>query len=307
MIEARWPFTPASALSSPAFSYVQSTSSDTVVGTEYGDMTIHTVNITDSNLPPINWTGATIQIFLGHGYQQVTGTVLASSGNTLTIRYATKLGDLVVPYVQYFLFGIPGALTNTPAALNNTGEWVRSGSNILVRAPGDVNPNSAQIECKQRDYAFDLSGQSYVTLEGITVQRASITTDNQANTIRLGTSLAAANHIVLEGLAIDTPNSINDLSQNPYQQWTNNTGVVLSGTDNILEYSSVLHSDGNGVSLAGVGNQVLNNYIAESDLAGTECAGISAGYNGMIGSNQPAQTYNLNDQIAYNVIEAPAR
>jgi hypothetical protein len=301
LVTPRWPFTAGTALSSPNFAHIFSVTADTTTNSadSVGNQ-IHSARFTDPYLPAYNWVGATIQLLPYLGREQVTGTVTASSTHALQIKYPTREGDSVANGVQYLLVG-------SQMGLYYAGEWMRSGSNIQVRAPGDVNPNTLDMECKQRDYAFDLSGQSYVTLSGFTIQRASVTTDDQASSIRIGSSVAAANHIVLTGLTVDTPNSIADLSGDPYSQWTNNTGIVLSGTDNVLENSTIMHSDGNGVSLAGIGNQVLNNFVSESCLVGTQCGGINTGFAGMISTTQGAHTLNQDEVIAYNTVDRSGR
>jgi len=300
LIEARWPYTPPQALSSPAFAVVSSVVSDKAIsGSTVPYVQKRQAVIKVSGLPAGSWTGAGIRLLLGDGYQQVTGSVIASAAGELTITYGTRLGDTVESYSQFFLFGSAAAFAAAPAG---AGQWLLTGQTLLLNAPGDVNPATVDIECKQRDFAFDLSGQSYLTLEGFTVFAASVTTDDVASSIRTGTSIAAASHIALNQLSVETPNSIRDLSGEPYSQWTNNTGVVLAGTDNLLSNSSISDADGNGVSLAGVGNQVLYNTIADSDLAGTECAAVSTGYN-----TSGNRTYNEGEQIGYNTLDRSGR
>ena len=296
LIEARWPYTPPQSLSSPAFDVVSAVLSDVAVaGSPEPYLQKHQAVIKVDDLPAGNWQGAGIHLLLGYGYQQVTGQVVASQPGQLTITYLTRLGDTVMPYSQFFLFG-------SAAAFTQAGEWLLTGQNLLLRAPGDVNPGIADIECKQRDFAFDLSGQSYVTLQGFTIFAATVTTDDVAQQIRTGSSIAAASNIALDQLTINTPNSIRDLGGDPYSQWTNSSGVILSGTDNLLSNSSISDADGNGVSLAGVGNQVLYNVISDSNLAGSECAAISTGY-----SAGGARTYNLGEEIGYNTLQRSGR
>lgn len=320
--EARWPHTAADALSSPAFAVMSQVVNLAPIA--YDNFTqMHTwaamVVLDRGVLPQADWTGAQIRVSVGRGFDEVGGVVTGIASVTglptvLIIQYHTQ-GELAAPGNDFYLYGVP-------AALSAPGQWLRSGQSLLVRAPGDADPNHADIECKQRDFAFDLSGQSYVTLDGFGIFAASVTTDHDSGdtsggragqTLHAGQgSVAAAGHIVLEALQVDTPNSIRDLTGNTTSQWTNNTGVVLSGSDNLLQHSSITHADGNGVSLAGVGNKVLHNRISESDLAGCECAGISTGYRGVMAAPHPtprqwAWTWNLGDEIGYNVIERSGR
>lgn len=319
---ARWPYTAAAALSSPASLLVKSTANQSYLGyNSKTQMQWYQVQITlDPGVTPPagDWTNALVQMNVGMSYQEVSGVVTAvssSGGSTvLTVAYGTP-GPTLIAANELYLSGVTAALASS------SGQWIRSGNKILVRAPGDANPNSADIECKQRDFAFDLTGQSYVTVYGFGVFAASITTDrnsgdtseNASWTLHTGQgNVAAANHIVLDHLTVDTPNSIRNLFGNVTAEWTNNTGVVLSGSNNLLQYSTILHADANGVSLAGSGNKVLYNRISESNLVGCECAGISTGYRGVTSVSNPtpqqwAWTWNIGEEIGYNVLERSGR
>jgi hypothetical protein len=317
---ARWPATAADALSSPVSALVKSVANASALG--YNSLTqmwVVQVNVTlDRALPAGSWVNALVEMNVGASYDQVSGAVTAqgtgSDGSPLlTLIYYTP-NDLLAAGNELYFSGVSAALATAP------GQWLRNGSSLLVRAPGDVNPNTADIECKHRDYAFDLSGASYVTVQGFGIFAATITTDHNSGdpaegpstwTLHTGqNNVAAASHIVLDTLSIDTPNSIRNLFGNVTAQWTNNSGVVLSGSYNTLQNSSILHADGNGVSLAGVGNKVLNNRIAESNLAGCECAGVNTGYRGVNNNTAPSQwgwTWNIGEEIGGNVIERSGR
>jgi hypothetical protein len=319
---ARWPATSADALSSPVSALVKSVANATALG--YNSLTqmwAVQVNVTlDRPLPAGSWVNALVEMNIGASYNEVSGAVTAQGtaadgSQQLTLVYFTP-NDLLAAGNELYLSGVSAALATAP------GQWLRNGSSLLVRAPGDVNPNTADIECKQRDYAFDLTGASYVTVQGFGIFAATITTDHNSGdpaegpatwTLHTGqNNVAAANHILLDTLTIDTPSSIRNLFGNVTAQWTNNSGVVLSGSYNTLQNSSILHADGNGVSLAGVGNKVLNNRIAESNLVGCECAGISTGFRGVntlagILPSQWAWTWNIGEEIGNNVIERSGR
>jgi hypothetical protein len=320
---ARWPATPAAALSSPAFALVKSVANLTQKGyIATSQMYVMQADVgLDRALPAGSWVGALAQMNVGLSYDQVSGSVTqqgtAADGSTvLTLVYYTPSHDQLAAGNELYLSGVSAALASGP------GQWLRNGSGLLLRAPGDADPNTLDIECKQRDFAFDLSGASYITIQGFGIFAAAITTEDNSGdpaegpaswTLHTGQgSVAAASHIVLDTLTVDTPNSIRNLFGNVSAQWTNNSGVVLSGSYNTLQNSTILRADGNGVSLAGVGNKVLNNHIYESNLAGCECAGISTGFRGVnsllnILPGAWAWTWNMGEEIGNNVIERSGR
>jgi hypothetical protein len=319
---ARWPATPADALSSPNLALISNVANPSTLGYDNAaQMWVVQADVTlDRPLPAGDWVNALVELNVGTSYDKVSGVVTAQGSSAdgaalLTMVYYTA-GESVHGGNEVYLFKVSAALASA------AGQWVRNGSSLLVRAPGDADPNGADIECKQRDYAFDLSGAAYVTLQGFTVFAATVTTDHDSGdpaegpanwTLHTGQgNVAAASHILLDQLTVDTPNSIDNLFGNIHAQWTNNSGVVLSGSYNTLQNSTILYADANGVSLAGVGNRVLNNRIAESDLVGCECAGINTGFRGVnnLSNILPSQwgwTWNIGEEIAGNTIERSGR
>ena len=53
------------------------------------------------------------------------------------------------------------------------------------------------------------------------------------------------------------------------------TGIIIQGTNNILQNSTILHSSGDGVFLGGSFNTVENCTVAYADYAGNDEAGIT--------------------------------
>ena len=141
-----------------------------------------TTQVVDPNLPNINWTGAKIHIWSGtDAWDPQTGTVTASSQGQLTF---TVDGADYPPYIQpqaggyYYLYRLLGAL-------DTQNEWFYDPNAMILYfwAPGNVNPNTLDVRAKQRQYAFDLSGESNVTIEDInlfasTVNMNALSTNN---------------------------------------------------------------------------------------------------------------------------------
>jgi len=155
--------------------------------------------ITDAafNEPAGRWVGAQVWVNLarldldGQGW---TGTVVANSGNTITVNFGgpPRLGYQawsVGEGTEYFLFN------PTPAAVNATGgvdamlgagEWWKNGNTLYVKtrngaAPSANGMGSNVIEAKKRHFAFwGSTTRSGYTIKDFRLFACAITTDKDA-------------------------------------------------------------------------------------------------------------------------------
>jgi len=302
--EARWPNT-SMDVSHPTKARIASVVSNVIVNG------LHQVVVADPALtqPSGYWIGATINFENAWNYALFTGTVVGYVPGALTFQYGATSGTTVninnpAPVVgsRYFLFGKQGAL-DAPS------EWYYDAINkqLFVWLPDSDNPTNHVVEMKRRDWGFNLNGKSYITIEGFNLFAATITTDTAAGNGNAADSFAGlvrqnstapSNHIILDRLRVSYPSHFTNLSGFIYNQWTNNTGIVLSGSDQILKDSVILYSAGNGVSVLGERNKVLRNTIRDVNYAGTECAGINTGFQ---------NTRNIDHEIGYNDISISGR
>lgn len=248
-----------------------------------------TTQVVDPNLPNINWTGAKIHFWSGSDpWDPQTGTITASSQGQLTF---TVDGASFPPYIEpaaggyYYLYRLLGALDAQK-------EWFYDSSAGILYfwAPGGVNPSSLSVTAKQRQYAFDLSGDSNVTIEYINTFAATINTNS-----------SSANN-TLNGINAQYVSQFTDLPDVPgypnsyWFDYLSTSGIVINGTGNVLENSTIACSAGNGVALLGSNNTIKNNLIQYVDYAANNLAGVSLSFG--VGSN---------NEIDYNTIRADAR
>jgi hypothetical protein len=265
--------------------------------------------VVDSNLPSVNWVGARIHLWSGDDpWDPQTGVITASGTGQVIF---TVDGASYPPYIQpeaggyYYLFG-------TLSALDTANEWYYDSSkgNLYLWAPGGVNPNALTVTAKQRQWAIDLSGKSNVTIIGIGIFASSINSDaNSANNTIDGITARYLSHFT----------TLPDNPGYPSSYWYDHlidTGIVINGTGNVLENSSISWSAGNGIALLGSGNTVKNNLIHGVGYMANYVSGIS-----LLGTNQaitgntihstgrfaifptPVDTNNVqpdNDEISYN-------
>ena len=227
--------------------------------------------VADSQLPAINWKGAKIHLWSGTDpWDPLTGTVTASSAGKLT--FAAD-GASYPPYIQpqaggyYYLFGILGAL-------DTENEWVYNAKTgtLYFWAPGGVNPNKLNVRAKRRQLAFDLSGKSNVTIENLNLFASSVMMDGNSkdNTI---------DNINAQYISHFT--SLPDVAGYPHSYWydhTSDSGIVLGGSGNVLENSTIAYSAGNGAAILGANDIVRNNLIHHIGYMGNYCSGVDLNF-----------------------------
>lgn len=230
-------------------------------------------HIADANIPNVNWTGAKVHLWSGEDpFGHETGTVTASGNGEVSIDVETgTCPDICpVPGGYYYLFG-------TLAALDREREWYYdSGSQTLYfMAPKKVDPNTIDVRSKQRQYAFDLRGKSGVTLRNLRVFASSILTDS------------ASTNNNLDRINAQYVSHFTSLASGPsysYQDWggdwgilvvhSSDSGLILNGSGNIIQNSTISYSAGTGIALGGNNNVVKNNLITNVDYIGDYDSGI---------------------------------
>jgi hypothetical protein len=259
--------------------------------------------IVDSNLPNINLTGAKIHLWSGDDpWNHLTGTITASSQGELTFT-----GDSadIPPYVQaqaggYYYVYRSLALLDTP------NEWYYDPAAMILYfwAPGSVNPGSLSVLAKQRQYAFDLSGQSNVTIQHVNLFATTINTNaSSSNNIINGVNAIYVSHFTVLPDAPGSPGSF-------MGDYTQSSGIIINGSGNVLENSAIAYSAGDGVALVGTDHTIKNNQVQYVDYVGNDCGGIAIWdasnneiqYNSIhnVGRNGIVYPWGTNNDVSYN-------
>ena len=255
--DAVWPNTSLN----PSHPTMAKFTSVTNTGPLTGHLFSEIATVSVSNLPggAGAWVGATIHFGPGQDWYMQTGTVLQSGPGTLTFAYQHD-NAYTTP-----IAGNPFYLTGKFSALDAAGEWYRDPtSNLLyLWTPASDSPTKHTIEVKRRTWAFELSERSYITVQGIHLFASSIDTDANSNHITL-TSLNAkyVSQVMLNPTPWQ-PHQLNDL-----------TGILLLGSNSILQSSTIAYSSGDGVYLGGSSNTVSGCTIHDTDYNGGHEAGI---------------------------------
>lgn len=208
--------------------------------------------IVDSALPTdVDLSDGMIGIASGNGYYSIYGDIVYHDTASDTIRY-TMPGWVTGGYLP--TVGNTFYITRTLAALDVEKEWYKdvSGDKLYFMAPGKVDPDEISVEAKKREYALDLSGASYVTVEGINIKGANIKTDAETNNCSI-------KNCVIEAMDYR-------LTQNEQGQAS---AIIINGNNNTVTGCEIKNSYGGGIRLGGSYNRVINNSIHDLNLQHT--------------------------------------
>ncbi|MDB5356353.1 MAG: carbohydrate-binding cenc domain protein [Phycisphaerales bacterium] len=270
--EARWPNTSLD-VSHP----VWTTDSSAVATISSTGLSTATFQVPALNDPAGTWVGAILHLSAGANWVAQTATVTASSPGSITVSYS-QLTSYEVPHSGDRIY-----LTGKFKALDAAGEWYRdpTSGQLYLWTPAGDNPGSHVIEAKARQYAFDLSGRSNIVVHGFTIFASTINTNANSSGIVLDhLSAMYVSHDI--GISTDT--------LNPWgaEFHPHTTGIILNGTNNTLQYSTIAYSSGDGVFLGGAGNTVQDCVIHDVAYEGGDEAGIS--------------TLGSNENVLYNTV-----
>ncbi|HYY10171.1 MAG TPA: discoidin domain-containing protein, partial [Kineosporiaceae bacterium] len=266
MLEARWPNTSSDLLGNVTRAVAETgTTPDTLA---------------DSHLPAIpgGWAGARIYFRISAKYASASASIASDLSPTklkldtstlTTTTFACAPGTATVGSClgvgsQYFLYG-------KLALLDTANEWFYdSGTTTLYAwAPSGSTPTG--IEYKARVNAFDLRGKSNVTVAGLAIKGATVTTDaSSTNNTLDGLDAQYVSHYMT------VPHVASDEYGGIYFAHQLDSGIILQGSGNKLRNSVVAYSAGNGVSVTGTGNTVENNVIHDVNYGANYTSGVQS-------------------------------
>jgi hypothetical protein len=227
------------------------------------------------NQPEGYWVGATVHANLGlYQWVQTTYTVIASSPGSVT--FIMNLDDnqpYVDPdYLDSYLptQGNPFWLSGRYSELRAAGEWYRdpTTSRLYLWTPDDTDPSTHNVEAKRRISAFDLTDRSYITITGLNIFAATITTSANSNNV-----------------TIDHVNASYVSHYTTLTTWLSpgmeSSGILLKGANSLIQNSTVAYSAGNGILLMGENSRAINNVVHDIDYEASACAAIFTGAYGI--------------------------
>ncbi len=229
------------------------------------------LTLTDPGLPniPGGWTGGTI--WINGWFISQTRDITDHSGSTLTLS-GSIINDEKFRRFYY--------LTGRLGALDTEREFFYDGTHLYLWQPGGGSPEN--VEVKKRNFAFDLRGQSNITIKNINIFAASIITNPDSEKITLdGINAKYINHAVTltdrDVIYSRTGQSDRGGQRNPEQA----TGIRLMGAGSIIKNSMVSFSSSMGIVL-GENCTAYNNLVHDINYEGSYASAI-APYNGESG------------------------
>lgn len=201
-----------------------------------------------------DWQGA--KIWSNEWYTTRTGTITGGSPGKLK-------AEMTAPWdrggFRFYLFG-------KLAMLDYPGEWFYDGEQQTLYF-WSLDGNIPQgVEAKQRNFAFDLSDRSYITLKNLNLYANTITTSDHSEGVVIDGIEAKyiSHHMTLPPLpkSEQAPNSDNALF---LAARAHDTGIQLRGQNHTIKNSRIDWSSGNGILLEGTNHQVTNNIITNTN------------------------------------------
>jgi Carbohydrate binding module (family 6)/Right handed beta helix region len=235
--------------------------------------------VNDPNLPPYDFVGATIRIYSGeNAFTQQTGTITsASSGRVGFNVFSICPVFCAIPGGQYFIVG-----GNDLRLVDSSREWLYKDGALYFLPPNGADPNTLSVTAKRRNYAFDLRGKQGVTVKGIKIFASTVITDvSSSGNVLDGLDAKYISHY--NTLPLPNPSDLlyDEGEFNIVASHALDSGIVLSGTGNVLKNSTLIYSAGNGVLLQGSGNRVENNLIHDAGYTTSYATTVN-----LTGSNQ---------------------
>ncbi|MEL6438134.1 MAG: right-handed parallel beta-helix repeat-containing protein [Cyanobacteria bacterium J06621_8] len=213
------------------------------------------------------WVGG--RVWTNEWYTSRTGEIIEEQADRLKAEMTAswERGGF-----WFYLFG-------KSELLDDAGEWFYDGEQLYLWSPNNQKP--AAVEVKQRNFAFDLSDRSYVTLRNLKLFANTITTGDRSTGIVIDGIRAkyVSHHMTLPPLpkSLQAPESDDALFLAAH---AHDTGIQLRGSNHTLRNSVIDWSSGNGVLLEGTDHQVTNNIIVNTNYQVSYAAPLRLNGNG---------------------------
>ena len=240
--------------------------------------------INNDKIPALTegWTGA--KVWTSEWYTTRTGTITGGQAGKLTAK-------MTAPWKRggywFYLFG-------KKELLDAEGEWFYNGRNnkLYLWSPGGNKPQA--VEVKQRNFAFDLSDRSHITLQNLNLFANTITTSDLSTGVVIDGIKAkyVSHHMTLPPLPKSEQGSNSDNAL-ILASHTHDTGIQIRGNGHTIKNSVIEWSSGNGILLEGKNHVVTNNVITS--------------INYMVSYAAPIRVNGSDHKITYNTLKRAGR
>jgi hypothetical protein len=177
----------------------------------------------------------------------VTGGTLSAANHTLDISFPESDAKVFPGGGNDNLFRMVGKR----AFLTAADEWFYDATSTTLYLWPPSTGAPANVFAKKRDYAFDLRAKAYITLSDISLFASAIATDT------------ASDHITLDEIRGQYLSQRQTAQSDPTLPFAGiydanhrfDSGIVLHGTNHVLQNRALHLSNGNGVNILGLRGQ----------------------------------------------------
>lgn len=203
--------------------------------------------------PDDYWKGGIYYGVHYEGWCAQTGVIESSKSGEITVGDRTTTWWFASPYGEEEGRGMIVGHYN---ALDQPGEWVWLDGWLYLIAPNRREP--AGIEAKARQLAFELSGREHIHIRGIEVHAASMRLADAAYCVVENCSLRYISHFTRQY-------GIGQVEHDRDTVLSGETGILVSGHDNLFANCVIQYSAGAGFHLRGYHHTIHNCLIDEVD------------------------------------------
>ncbi|SDO22637.1 Fibronectin type III domain-containing protein [Paenibacillus sp. yr247] len=221
-----------------------------------------------TNFPANTLNSGMLWVRTGNGYGSYTAAITGNpTTSTININWPLPSTGYNPDNTSYYY------ITRNKAVLDVETEWYKDVANgkLYFIAPGNVNPSTIMVEAKKRDYAFDLTGKTNITIDGIKLRAANLNFVNSSYNMVKNTLVDAPDYNLPAGMA-----NLNGLT----------LGLNLNGDHNTIRDSEIRNMYGPGILVDGHDNSIINNYIHNVDFLHSYADAVKLnGYNHLVSHN----------------------
>ena len=213
--------------------------------------------LTDTQLPSRPdgyWNGCKLYIIAGAAWNMSVPTVTnyVNATKKLTTNHAGSGSTAITAGDEYYLAG-------KKEEMDSNGEWFYDTANSRLYLYATGSPSG--VEAKRRNYGFDLTGKSYITLTSLHFFACTINT-------------SSSSHCIFDGLLMQ------------YMNHNRTSAYGLTLTDySVLRNSELSFCSGGLILLSGNDNRIINNNLHDSDYNASSSMIINWGWRNLISHN----------------------
>ena len=213
---------------------------------------------------PDYWKGGYFIGFWSSNFAVMTANIIGSKEGELLLGdeksyqwyYNETLGE---GYSQY------GYIVGHMNALDAPGEWILEDDTMHLIFPEGRTPENTVVEAKKRQLVIDLNDRKFVTVDGFETIGGGIRMGNAEMCMLNDNEMHYISHYIHQSDSykgrVEFPLDTLDPNGAPER---GESGIFVTGTDNIITNNEIDHSAGAGIISAGIYAYIENNVIHDS-------------------------------------------